>query len=412
MTFYECYSVRRDSCHLIHKTRRELEVPLSDRALDTGDENPVDEVRDVEEAESQLDDQYGNDPVGFWEAKQRDLVTSAVDYNLFSLSSLVRAKKIDLSPKYQRRNRWTNVRKSQLIESFLMNVPVPPIFLNEDEYGRYSVIDGKQRLTAINDFLVGRLRLTGLEVFSELNGSSIDELPGTLQTILETRAAIRAIIILRQSDSDVKYQVFQRLNTGGIRLNPQEIRNSAWPGNLNEMILEESSSDLFHKALGIADRHKSELYKEMRDAEFVLRYLSFKDDWETFKGGMGRRLDDFMVNNHSMPISQVEELRSAFRESVRKSMAAFGEYAYRRWMPEKQTWRKPVLAAAFDAEIFAVQDFDISKLELNQDALITGVKELFSDPTFRSAIDSATNTPSYFRERIRLVRHTIASIVS
>lgn len=120
--------------------------------------------RDIEGDEDALDSQYDQDPVGFWEQKQRDLISSAVDYNLSSLSSLIRTNKIDLSPEYQRRHRWDNKRKSQLIESFLMNVPVPPIFLNEDRYGSYSVIDGKQRLTAIYEFLMGRFRLEGLEV--------------------------------------------------------------------------------------------------------------------------------------------------------------------------------------------------------------------------------------------------------
>ncbi|MEV6629292.1 DUF262 domain-containing protein [Actinoplanes sp. NPDC051470] len=376
------------------------------------DEMGLNDDRDVEETEPTLDDQYGEDPIGFWENRQRDLVTSAVDYNLFSLSGLVKGKKIDLSPKYQRRNRWTEARKSKLIESFLMNVPVPPIFLNEDEYGRYSVIDGKQRLTAINDFLNGRFALGGLEVFSELNGSTVDDLPGTLQTILETRAAIRAIIILRQSDPDIKYQVFQRLNTGGIRLNPQEIRNSAWPGHLNDMILDESSSHLFHSALGVKDKSKSAIYKEMRDAEFVLRYFTFRTDWDTFRGGMGRRLDEFMATNHSLPVEEVESLRNTFRSAVEKSVAAFGDNAFRRWMPEKGNWRKPVLAAAYDAQIFSVGDFELEALAAKQSDLIAGIQALFNDRDFRIAIDSATNTPSYFRDRIRMTRDMIASVVS
>ncbi|MQS06275.1 DUF262 domain-containing protein [Streptomyces alkaliphilus] len=126
--------------------------------------------RDIEESEAQLDSEYEEDPVGFWEAKQRDLLTSVLDYNLRSLTDLVKNKQIDLSPNYQRRNRWKDDRKSQLIESFLMNVPIPNIFLNEDAYGHYSVIDGKQRLTAISDFLFGRFALTGLKVFGEANG--------------------------------------------------------------------------------------------------------------------------------------------------------------------------------------------------------------------------------------------------
>jgi hypothetical protein len=103
---------------------------------------------DIEESEEILDSIQG-DPTDFWEAKQRELVTSVVDYNLGTLAQLVQDGTIDVSPKYQRRFRWDNERQSKLIESFLMNVPVPPIFLNEDQYGQYSVIDGKQRLIDI-----------------------------------------------------------------------------------------------------------------------------------------------------------------------------------------------------------------------------------------------------------------------
>ncbi|WP_344395490.1 DUF262 domain-containing protein [Streptomyces asiaticus] len=367
--------------------------------------------RDIEESEAQLDSEYEEDPVGFWEAKQRDLLTSVLDYNLRSLTDLVKNKQIDLSPNYQRRNRWKDDRKSQLIESFLMNVPIPNIFLNEDAYGHYSVIDGKQRLTAISDFLFGRFALTGLKVFGEANGLRFDELPTTLQTILETRANLRAVIILRQSDPDIKYQVFQRLNTGGIRLNPQEIRNSAWPGKLNDMILEESITSEFHKLLGIRDRNRSAIYSEMRDAEFVLRYLTFRKNWDTFAGGMGRKLDTFMATHHEMPAEEVEEARSHFRAAVRKARAAFGENAFQRWSPEKQSWRRQVLASLYDAEIFAVSQFPEETLREHSAEIIAGVQELFSNSRFRRAVDAATNTPSYFRDRITMMRDMISEKV-
>ncbi|SEM14707.1 DUF262 domain-containing protein [Streptacidiphilus jiangxiensis] len=369
------------------------------------------EERDIEEQELELDSEFEQDPIGFWEAKQRDLLTSVLDYNLKSLTDLVRSRSIDLSPSYQRRNRWDETRKSQLIESFLMNVPIPNIFLNEDAYGHYSVIDGKQRLTAISDFLLGRYRLQGLSVFPEANGLTFDELPSTLQTILETRANLRAVIILRQSDPDIKYQVFQRLNTGGIRLNPQEIRNSAWPGKLNDMILEESISREFHVLLGIKDKSRSAIYKEMRDAEFVLRYLTFRSNWDTFAGGMGRKLDSFMGENHAMKEEEVEEQRKAFREAISKAHAAFGPNAFQRWSPEKGTWRRQVLASLYDAEIFALSDFSKEDLAKNQKEIIEGVKKLFQEPSFRRVVDAATNTPTYFRERIQHMRNMISDVI-
>src|SRR5690606_6822211 len=100
----------------------------------------LDYSRDIEETDETLESNEG-DPVDFWEQKQRELVTSVVDYNLQGLTDLVSDRAIDLNPTYQRRLRWDQKRQSKLIESFLMNVPVPPVFLNEDEYGQYSVID-------------------------------------------------------------------------------------------------------------------------------------------------------------------------------------------------------------------------------------------------------------------------------
>ena len=126
--------------------------------------------RDFEEPESLLETEPEGEPVDFWEQKQRELVTNVVDYNLGTLADLIGQNVIDLAPKYQRRFRWNTVRQSMLIESFLMNVPVPPIFLNEDEYGKYSVIDGKQRLTAIWRYVSDAFPLLRTAEFSDLGG--------------------------------------------------------------------------------------------------------------------------------------------------------------------------------------------------------------------------------------------------
>lgn len=356
-------------------------------------------VRDIEEPDSELESNEG-DPVNFWERKQRELVSSVVDYNLQGLSDLVVDKAIDLNPTYQRRLRWDNRRQSRLIESFLMNVPVPPVFLNEDEYGSYSVIDGKQRITAISDFMRGKLRLSGLEVFNELNGLTIDEFPSILQRVVRTRPTLRSVIILRQSDPDVKFNVFQRLNTGGVRLNAQEIRNSAFPGSLNDLIMELSVNQRFHRLLGISARHKSAIYQEMRDAEFVLRYFTFRDSWRTFSGGMKRQMDRFMDANQRMDAAWLETLKTEFGRTVDVVEAAFGNHAFHRWMPEKQTWRKQVLAALFDAEMFAAREFRVEEVRGKQSQIAEGLKKLFEQNDFRQSIDAATNTPTYFRHRI------------
>jgi hypothetical protein len=366
--------------------------------------DPVEEELYRDDVEDARDLDREDDPaLALFDKRQRDLVTSVVDYNLGTLSDLVNRDKIDLSPRYQRRFRWDAARQSRLIESFLMNVPVPPIFLNEDQYGTYAVIDGKQRIFAIREFIRGRLKLRGLEVFEEINGKTIDNLPSRLRDILETRATIRAIIILPQSQSAVKFEVFKRLNTGGVRLNPQEIRNSSYPGPLNNLILDLSIKPEFHALLGIKDKDRSAIFREMRDAEFVLRFLTFRDTWHSFTGGMMRHMDEFMSDNQRMEPRELELAHTDFDATLEAVEAAFGAHAFQRWVPEKSAWRQQVLASLFDAEMFAARGKDATQLGEKASDIEAELKKLFSNTEFREAIDAATNTPALFRRRITMM---------
>ncbi|MGE3412591.1 MAG: DUF262 domain-containing protein [Dehalococcoidia bacterium] len=367
-------------------------------------------ARDIEEEDDVLDSIEG-DSVEFWEQKQRELVTSAVDYNLGTLADLVEQGAIDLSPGYQRRFRWDAVRQSLLIESFLMNVPVPPIFLNEDAYGNYSVIDGKQRLTAIRAFLEDELTLAGLNVFGELNGRKFSTLPAKLQSALRTRPTLRSMIILRQSDEDVKSLVFHRLNTGGQRLNAQEVRNNAYPGPLNDLIVGLSGDPRFHRLLRIKNLDKSVIYREMRDVEFVLRFLAFQQNWQTFSGGMERHMDRYMEDNQFMAEQMRSDAKRSFMAAIDKVEAAFDGHAFQRWVPTRNQWRQQVLAALYDAQMFGLQEFSVDDLAPRRDSLVEGLKGLFSEPEFRGAVDSATNTPGSFRRRVRLMRDMVARAI-
>lgn len=351
--------------------------------------------------------------IDFLNKKQRELLTSTVDYNLESITQLITKKTIDLAAKYQRRFRWDDLRKSKLIESFLMNVPIPPIFLNEDDLGKYSVIDGKQRLSAISEYLSGTLLLTGLKVFTDVNGKSFFDLPIPFQNALKIRANVRAIIILRQSDKDIKYEVFQRLNTGGVILNAQEIRNSAFPGKLNDKILDLSENPSFHKLLGIKSRSKSKIYQEMRDAELVLRFFALKDSWTSYAGGLKRILDSFMDDNEKMANSKVELLSKEFLETLEKVEIIFGvDGSFRRWIPDNKKWKQQVSAPLFDAQMFSCYKKSKVKLEKNKDKILIQFKKLFtSDKQFLSSIESSTASPDRFLYRTIRVNDLINSII-
>jgi hypothetical protein len=365
---------------------------------------------DLEETPDQLEREE-REPLAFWEAKQRELVTSVVDYNLSTLADLVENNDIDLSPKYQRRYRWDGERQSKLIESFLMNVPVPPVFLNEDAYGQYSVIDGKQRLNAIRNFLRGTLTLKGLEIFSDINDHTFDDLPSRLQTIIRTRPTLRAVIVLRQSDTDIKFEVFRRLNTGGVKLNAHEIRNSVYPGPLNDLILDLSVDKRFHRLLGIKNPDKSAIYREMRDAEFVLRFFAFRNTWQDFSGGIRRRMDSFMEHNQRPSVTDLDEMKGDFIATLDGVEAAFDDHSFQRWVPERQQWRQQVLASLYDAQMFAFRGFPADRIAARSDKLVEAFKLLFSNDEFRKSIDAATNTPAYFKNRISIVRSMLEKIL-
>lgn len=348
--------------------------------------------KDVEEVDDEID-RPEEDPVSLLEQKQRELVTSTVDYNLETLSQLIKQKAIDLAPRYQRRFRWDDMRKSRLIESFLMNVPIPPIFLNEDDYGQYSVIDGKQRLASISSFLSGELKLKGLKVFSDLNGLAMEDLPIQFQNSLKIRANIRAIIILRQSNKLIKYEVFQRLNTGGVKLNAQEIRNSAFPGALNDKILELSETSRFHKLLGIKAKSKSKLYQEMRDAELVLRFFALKDTWRTFSGSMKVELDSYLETNRHADAGIIETLAQDFTETIEKVEGIFGrDGSFRRWLPAANKWKQQASVPLFDSQMFSCYGRNREELLNDRERILREFKQLFADdPVFKDSIEASTS---------------------
>ena len=257
---------------------------------------------------------------------QNALVLQQSDLSLQSLSDMVTSGAIDISPKYQRRERWDNVKESELIESFLLNIPVPPIYLAEDEYGTYSVIDGKQRVTAINRFLRNELKLGKLKKFTDLEGLTFESLPSALANALKIRPYLRVVTLLRQSDSDLKYEVFLRLNKAGVALNSQEIRNVAFRGRLNDLLIALSSETYFSAQLKAAK--SSKIYREMIDVQYVLRFLTVREYWKEFPGNMDKAMDAYMLVHYRDSAAQVKTAKELFVESLNFCESVWGDRGF------------------------------------------------------------------------------------
>lgn len=289
------------------------------------------------------------------------------------VAALQRPNWMKLQPFYQRRRRWDNDRKSKLIESFIMNVPVPPCFLFESDFARYEVMDGQQRISAIWDFYENRFELSGLEQWPELNGRIYDKLPSEIKKGLDRRS-ISYIVLLKESaaSSDeellLRQQVFERLNTGGIELENQEIRHCIYHNEFDKALIELAKHPVMRKAWGLPEFTPEEEvnpndillenshFSKMKDVEFILRFFALRHA-ERYRGGMQPFLDQYMVRSRRFRDSDVRELKELFRQTLELADAVFEEHVFRPWMPKKNQWAPKPQIAYGDATMVAMSRF-------------------------------------------------------
>lgn len=289
-----------------------INIELSETIKQISDNISESEIEDLFESEEEVSnpDQQAIDVVERYTKAQLGIVRSNMDLSLHNLrQSLQDTGYINLSPTYQRRHRWDIKKRSQLIESLLLNIPIPPIFMFENDYNEYEVMDGRQRLEAIKNFFNNNYPLRGMEYWPELDGFRFNELPPTIQRGL-LRRTITAIVLLAEtsrpesSEIDVRMALFKRLNTGGVNLNPHELRNALYPSKFNDMIQRLSCWNTFRDTWIIPRFTPEEmetvpnilqnnaLYKTMADCELVLRFFAIKETVLENRTGSLRHLLD------------------------------------------------------------------------------------------------------------------------
>ncbi len=278
-------------------------------------------------------------------------------------------KSINLSPLYQRRGRWELKKKSRLIESFLVNIPVPPVFLYETEFAIYEVMDGQQRLSTIHEFFNNEFALQGLEMLPKLNGLRLSELPPVIRAGLERRS-LSAIVLLKESTPDeersfiLRQAVFERLNTGGVQLNAQEVRNCLQASPFNDLLHELASIPRFTAIWGIPPHEarekappsgplaKNKHYMQMGDNELVLRFFALLEK-EHIKGGMKATLDKCMIRKKKATPAQLGQFRSAFTDSLNLCYEVYGPTTFR--LPPKRNQKVGALSKSlYDAVMVAM----------------------------------------------------------
>lgn len=288
------------------------------------------------------------------------------------IASLKQANYMDLRPFYQRRPRWSLEKQSLLIESFIMNIPVPPVFLYEKEYNSYEVMDGQQRITALRDFYTGKFELTGLKQWSEINGRTYQTLPEKIQAGLDRRS-ITSIVLLKESTTDedeassLRETVFERLNTGGVELTRQEIRNALYRGRANNLLDRLSRRQKFREAWGIPQYVENEIditpglleipmYAKMEDVEMVLRFFALRHVMD-YRHGMQGFLDLYMRKAEKFTEVDVAVLEREFVDTLELASDVFGDLLFRPFDPDKNDWAPKAQKAYYDAVMVGMSNF-------------------------------------------------------
>lgn len=335
------------------------------------------------------------------------------------VEALARNEYMEVRPFYQRRSRWDDERQSKLIESFIINIPVPPIFLYERAYNSYEVMDGQQRITAVSDFYKNRFKLKGLDLWPELNGLTYSELPNKIRAGLDRRS-ISSIVLLKESAPDeedailLRQLVFERLNTGGIKLERQEIRNSLSHGPFNELLYELARGALFREIWGLPPFVEEELtnhrlpifrssfFKTMEDIEVVLRFFALRH-MKHYKYGIQGFLDLYMVRSKVFDDEDLAVLRPLFERTLACAHSIFENNVFRVY--EDGKWSEKPIKGMYDAVMVSLAEFieHSEQLHARREIILERTVDLIQKVGV-SAITGRASTKSDLENRISLFR--------
>ncbi|PAC36653.1 GmrSD restriction endonuclease domain-containing protein [Caldifermentibacillus hisashii] len=361
--------------------------------------------------------------------------TKSLDLSFNEIVDMYRDGEFEISPAYQRLFRWSEEKQSQFIESLILEMPIPPIYVIEKDEGQYELIDGLQRISTYLHFRgelanhnnhstdemeeenVRFLTLTGCDIVKELNGLTYEKLPKTLQIRLK-RSFVRVEVIRKGSDSRLRYYMFKRLNTGGELLSEQEIRNCTirlLDDTFNDFIIELSGYSHFQNTISHLNEEKIE---KKEDQEYVLKYFAYKLDRENYKKNISSFLTTFMEKvsdeGHEEHIKfDYEKERKEFEKTFEILDLSLGEYAFDKL--RKGKYISGITSTHFDAFTMGIQPY-LNIIDTEDTLLMEQLGEVFKAIKLDQAfLDNASgggkNTKNYLSKRIEVVQKRVGDFL-
>lgn len=328
-----------------------------------------------------------------------------VDYDSFDFSvkeliTLVNDGTINIAPDYQRKFRWEEERQSLLIESIFLGIPVPPIYMATNVDASWEVIDGLQRLSTIINFVAeedsearrkinkpNRLVLKDLKKLSNFNGADFNDLPRTLQLSFVMKP-LKVITLSDKSDFSVRFDLFQRLNTGGIKLTDQEIRSCVYQGRFNDLLKSLSQDQNFRKSIKL---QKSKTENGTWE-ELVLRFFSYLN----YRNNFVHNVTDFLNEYMSQATRNFN-----YENDTSLFMKTFEELSQLQFGIVKSPHRNITSIIFFEAVSVGAAEALRNREHINLENFYEWVK----DPNFNRLVTGATNTRNRVLERIEYCKN-------
>ena len=343
----------------------------------------------------------------------RRLVCEPRDLSIRELFSQEQEGELQLQPEFQRFYVFDDAKASRLVESVLMGVPLPLVYLAEESDATYSVIDGQQRLTSFFRFLRNDFRLSHLTILCEQNSKYFRDLPADLQRGIRN-SAIRCIIVKRESDPDIKFEIFERLNTGSVKLNDQELRNCIYRGTFNKLLRDLAEDPDWLRLLG-----RSRPDNRMTDREMILRFFALYLDINQYQPPVKRFLNRAMDRRRQMTDNEAQQLRDVFRRTVTMVWSVFGDKAFKRYEPGYDSrpdgnWGRETRLnmALFDVVMTSFTRYDQRDIVPHADVVREALVDLMAtDRDFTEAITLGTSDRNRLMTRMDIWNNRLREVL-
>jgi hypothetical protein len=353
----------------------------------------------------------GDEELAIPKADDRPVTSQISDWTISALRDKRDRGQLDLQPVFQREYVWDKRPElpSRLIESLFLEIPIPPIYFGKMPGGRLEVIDGQQRLTTLVHFVTNQFKLSRLHRMSSLNGKLFRELsPEQQEKILDT--PIRSIVIDAAGNTDLRFEIFERLNRGSMPLNEQELRNCVYRGPFNELLAELEKDTIWRKVKG--GTKPEDRFKER---EIILRFFAFANRLPQYNGGLKQFLNDYMGQYAPSDVQSLKAHTALFKQTMQNIYSVFGDKSARIYEVDIDgthgSWESKFSVTTLDIQASALMNQPTIKVQYAAEQ----IRELFlfmmlTDKAMQDSVSKRTGSTlqtkirwTKFREQVDLI---------